>query len=566
MSDPVTQQDELPRIPGAGTKVIAKAGAPDERIEFWVAGDTQPRIILDIPNGQVLVGNGSTTPAQLTGTGAAFTQRGLFNIGTTYAQFDLVNDAAGNSYSSRAGANVGHQPTAGASDANWQLLSAAGTIGGTGNTGPSVLANFSGAYANLGATHTFNGIGTGLVAQYEYTLNADCAITLNPLTNEAFYLFLKQDGTGGRVVNFIAGGAQSIIYAQPGGAAPVLVTTASNLEILFVQNDGTNVMVSWMTDPLVGPGGPKGDTGTPGAKGDQGDQGPPGTGSSINYGNGADGAVTFSTDGATKLGLVPVANVYTMTRDIYPTTMTVDVGVTIITNGYSINAKTSVTVNGTIHWDGGTATLAAAPTASVRGTLFTGGVGIAGGIGAGANGGNVGSAMGNHGGAGGGSGASGGNNAGGTNGAVTAPTAANKAGWQNGPLAFTAMIFAIGTSGTMTVSAPSGGSAGGAGAGDGTNSGGASGSGGNIVLINSSVVTVGATGIIRAAGGGGGNATAGNCGGGGGGGGGYVLINTGSYTNAGTVSAPGGTGGTKLGTGVNGTAGTAGAVLANPWT
>lgn len=62
------------------------------------------------------------------------------------------------------------------------------------------------------------------------------------------------------------------------------------------------------------------------------------------FGDGSDGSLTY--DGATTiLGMAPAANVYTLTRDIFATTMTVNAGVTIKTNGYRIFCSTSLTMN-----------------------------------------------------------------------------------------------------------------------------------------------------------------------------------------------------------------------------
>lgn len=65
------------------------------------------------------------------------------------------------------------------------------------------------------------------------------------------------------------------------------------------------------------------------------------------FGTGADGAVTF--DGSTTiLGLVPSGNIYTMTRDIHCTNITINNGVTIYPAGYRIYATGTLTNDGTI--------------------------------------------------------------------------------------------------------------------------------------------------------------------------------------------------------------------------
>lgn len=69
------------------------------------------------------------------------------------------------------------------------------------------------------------------------------------------------------------------------------------------------------------------------------------------FGTGADGAVAF--DGSTTiLGLVPAGNIYTMTRDIHCTNITINNGVTIKPAGYRIYATGTLTNNGTISNNG----------------------------------------------------------------------------------------------------------------------------------------------------------------------------------------------------------------------
>jgi len=109
-----------------------------------------------------------------------------------------------------------------------------------------------------------------------------------------------------------------------------------------------------------------------------------------------------------------------------------------------------------------------------------------------------------------------------------------------------------------------GGCGGSAGGGDGTNKGGAGGTGGNIVIVNTLVIS----GLINitAPGTAGGTPTTGNCGGGGGGGGGVARLNAVDLSLwTGSVLAPGGMGGNGCGTGAAGTAGGVGMALATQW-
>jgi len=93
------------------------------------------------------------------------------------------------------------------------------------------------------------------------------------------------------------------------------------------------------------------------------------------FGTWADGAVTF--DGSTTiLGLVPSGNIYTMTRDIHCTDITINVWVTIRPAGYRIYATGTLTNNGTIsnNWgNGGNATNSSASTPWTAGTAGTAG-------------------------------------------------------------------------------------------------------------------------------------------------------------------------------------------------
>lgn len=275
------------------------------------------------------------------------------------------------------------------------------------------------------------------------------------------------------------------------------------------------------------------------------------------YADGSDGTVTF--DGAaTILGMVPVANVYTLTRDIYLAAATINNGVTISTGSgggvgsYRIYCQGVLTNNGTISNDGGAGTAAG-----------VGGVAPANGSVKGANSGSVGgTAAGTAGSAaansyGGASGAGGGGlaGAGGALGAAPGPTAAG-----GSPRSFPASAGGNLSEGSFFF----GGAGGGGGGGDGVNTGGGGGGGGGGMLLY--VKTFAGAGAIHARGGGGGNGNASSttgAGGGGGGGGGWIRIISGSVAAGAiagqTIDTNGGSGGTKTGTaGVNGSVGSSG--------
>jgi hypothetical protein len=62
------------------------------------------------------------------------------------------------------------------------------------------------------------------------------------------------------------------------------------------------------------------------------------------YGDGGDGAVVF--DGSTTiLGMAPSSNIYTLTRSLFCTNLTINSGVTIMTAGYKIFCSGTLTNN-----------------------------------------------------------------------------------------------------------------------------------------------------------------------------------------------------------------------------
>jgi hypothetical protein len=288
------------------------------------------------------------------------------------------------------------------------------------------------------------------------------------------------------------------------------------------------------------------------------------------YGDGSDGAVTF--DGSTTiLGIAPASSKYTLTRDIFLASSTINNGVTIITNGFRIFCSGTLTNNGTIQWNGanGGNTGTAGGVTSNASSSFNQGVGTSspgtnGGAGTTANG-SVGatSAVRNFGGAG-GSGGGGGSGVGGSFGGLVAPAAGFSA-----PRWLLFAVLGMLISGALAVANYCGGTGGGGGGGDGTNKGGAGGSGGGIVIVCAKAVA--GTGAIQARGGNGGSpTTAGTGNGGGGGGGGGVVIVVSESASGGaiagqTIDANGGAFGNGIGGGVNGNAGSAGltVVLSN---
>lgn len=270
------------------------------------------------------------------------------------------------------------------------------------------------------------------------------------------------------------------------------------------------------------------------------------------FGNGADGALVF--DGAaTILGMVPAANVYTLTRDIYPSSMTVNTDITIIGNDFKIVCKGTLTLSGTakIHRNGNDAVADVAGAASPNsGSLrYQGPVGATGDIGNGANGNNCSAAYGGSG----GNGGDGTATTGGTGGVATIP------GPEFGGLQiFNWIPYAlISLVNYNSWASNSCGASGAAGGGNGVQKGGGGGGPAACVMICAKIIT--GTGTIQAKGGDGGDGDILGCGGGGAAGGGLIILVTSeAIPNTITLDVSGGVGGAGTGIGVDGSDGSPG--------
>ena len=85
------------------------------------------------------------------------------------------------------------------------------------------------------------------------------------------------------------------------------------------------------------------------------------------YGDGSDGSPTW--DGSTVvLGITPSASSYTLTRDIYLGSSTINIGISIITNGFRIFCNGTLTNNGIIKWNGNDGTNLGVAGAAVNNT------------------------------------------------------------------------------------------------------------------------------------------------------------------------------------------------------
>jgi hypothetical protein len=276
------------------------------------------------------------------------------------------------------------------------------------------------------------------------------------------------------------------------------------------------------------------------------------------FGQGVDGAVildgTVTVSWASKSG-----SVYTLTRDIYCSDLTINSGVVLSAVGFMVHCSGVLTLNGTYGNSGAGAVGSAGGTSTNGQNLRGGQTGATGGTGAGAAVSALTGGMGGNGGAGGNSGATNGS----AGGIVNLPaanlggaSAAQRLPWSSVGLCQTP----TGTQGWA------GGGGGGAGAGDGTNAGGGGGQGGGVVLTNARYLVISASGLMKTGGGAGGNGAGGNAAGGGGGAGGLIIINTTSFTGTiptATTNCPGGAAGTSQGTATAASAGSNGVVYLN---
>jgi hypothetical protein len=144
------------------------------------------------------------------------------------------------------------------------------------------------------------------------------------------------------------------------------------------------------------------------------------------FGGGTDGVVDMDGVNAYAAFAGLVGTVYTLTRDVLASTLTVRAGITLCTAGFRVYCSGTLTTEatGVIHNNGAAAVAGAAGAAAPGGTLTAAVAGGAGGAGGGAGAAGTAVAASAFGGAGGAGGAADAGGAGGAGGAVTAPTAA----------------------------------------------------------------------------------------------------------------------------------------------
>lgn len=270
------------------------------------------------------------------------------------------------------------------------------------------------------------------------------------------------------------------------------------------------------------------------------------------FGDASDGTVTL--DGTTTYNNFSAlaSNVYTLTRDVFASNMTVNNGVTLKTANYRIFCQGTLTVNsgGIVSWNGNNASGQAGGPNQGQAVFFGGRGGGSGGTGvngAGASGGGgvFGPASGN--GGAGTSGAAG-------SGTIPGITVAIATPFFRLPWGLLNPMF-VWNNGQNILGWGSGGGGGGSDAS--SNAGGGAGGGAGVIAIWAYNIVN--NGSIQAIGGAGANGTGGNAGGGGGGAGGLIVTYTVFIVSgSGTWLVTGGTAGTGSGTGANGVNGTAG--------
>ena len=281
------------------------------------------------------------------------------------------------------------------------------------------------------------------------------------------------------------------------------------------------------------------------------------------YGDGSDGSLNF--DGAaTVLGMAPSGGVYTFTREVFATDVTVGSGVRLALESYGLYVRGTLTGADATSFVSANGLPASGVTAGGQQTAAApfhfvstgGGTGRQTTSGAGGNGGTVNPSPCGAGGNGGAAGA----NAGGNGGSVIAPVA-SRGGSQSLDWVFRKCRY-LDSASFVGAHAGSGGGGGGLTTGGGSGGGGGGGGGARAAVVFARLVA--GTGYIEANGGVGGNSTAAGGhtgGGGGGGGGGAAILVTSSPTPSWTVRANGGTAGSGAGGGSAGSAGAAGLTL-----
>lgn len=269
------------------------------------------------------------------------------------------------------------------------------------------------------------------------------------------------------------------------------------------------------------------------------------------FGDGSDGAIAFDGTNTYASFASKSGSDYTLTRDVYASSMTFTASATLNTAGYRIYCRGTIDTTGTalsggvIKNPGGNASGATAGTGGAAGSLGGGGAGGAGGTPGGSDGTDVTHSL----------GGAGGDGtlppAGGDGGTVTAPTATGGKAWLFSP---PTLGYVLGVTGGAAVLQWVTGGGGGGGGTSVFGSGAGGGGGGGVVAIAAHTINLKQAADIKANGGNAGTFSGDGTGGGGGGGGVIIAVYCAcSHTLTAAVNCAGGT---KTGGGVDGSNGT----------
>lgn len=269
------------------------------------------------------------------------------------------------------------------------------------------------------------------------------------------------------------------------------------------------------------------------------------------FGDGSDGAIAFDGTNTYASFASKSGSDYTLTRDVYASSMTFTNSATLNTAGYRIYCRGAIDTTGTalsggvIKNPGGNASAGTGGTAAPAGSLGGGGAGGNEAFGSGADGGDTTHSL----------GGAGGNGelhpAGGDGGSVTAPTATGAKAWLFAPPTL-GYVFGV-TGGAAVVQMITGGGGGGGGA-HAFGVGGGGGGGGGVIAIAAHTIDLKQAADIKANGGNAGTPSGDGTGGGGGGGGCIIAVYCAcSHTLTAAVNCAGGS---KSGAGDDGSNGT----------